>query len=81
MSEAASNSGVNPSLKSIACGDFSSWAITCEGDLYSWGYNQDGCLSHDESEEDIIVPRKVENIPRVVAADAGLICSYILAKD
>jgi alpha-tubulin suppressor-like RCC1 family protein len=83
IGEAASTSKshVNPSLKSIACGEYSSLAITCDGNLYSWGYNKDGCLSHDENEKRIIFPRKIENIPRVVAADAGLKSSYILSSN
>ncbi|CAM6119340.1 unnamed protein product [Calypogeia fissa] len=45
-------------IKQIACGDSHCLAITADGDVHSWGRNQNGQLGlgHDE---DVLVPRKV----------------------
>ncbi|KZV19038.1 hypothetical protein F511_08466 [Dorcoceras hygrometricum] len=46
-------------IKQIACGDSHCLAVTMEGELHSWGRNQNGQLGLGNT-EDSLVPRKVE---------------------
>ncbi|KAF3631198.1 Ultraviolet-B receptor UVR8 [Capsicum annuum] len=60
-------------IKQIACGDSHCLAVTMEGEVQSWGRNQNGQLGLGTT-EDSLVPRKIEafkEIPvKMVAAGA-----------
>ncbi|MCD7465237.1 Ultraviolet-B receptor uvr8 [Datura stramonium] len=60
-------------IKQIACGDSHCLAVTMEGEVQSWGRNQNGQLGLGTT-EDSLVPRKIEafmGIPvKMVAAGA-----------
>ncbi|GMF36445.1 unnamed protein product [Phytophthora fragariaefolia] len=50
----------------VACGGLHSAAITADGEVYTWGCNDDGALGHDEDEN---VPNKVVGFgPKEAAA-------------
>ncbi|PHU17924.1 Ultraviolet-B receptor UVR8 [Capsicum chinense] len=46
-------------IKQIACGDSHCLAVTMEGEVQSWGRNQNGQLGLGTT-EDSLVPRKIE---------------------
>ena len=48
----------NPKIRSITCGDHHSMAVTEDGDLYTWGFGEEGQLGQGH-ENDSYCPQKV----------------------
>jgi alpha-tubulin suppressor-like RCC1 family protein len=69
----------NSTLISIACGDSHSMAVTENGELFTWGFNDVGLLGHG-GVDDSYCPRKVEGIPKVLLADGGSQHTMILTE-
>jgi len=56
-------------IRSIACGNYHSLAVTDDDALYSWGCGVDGQLGHGDYET-IQLPKRV-NIPKVYQVSGG----------
>lgn len=71
-------------IKSVACGQFHTLAITYSGRLYSWGRNQCGQLGRTTEESNMeLVPDRVEyftNNDKVIQICCGANHSLVLAK-
>lgn len=55
----------------ISCGDNYSGVVTSNGDVYTWGFGNEGQLGHgDKSDQQL--PRKINNLKdKVVAISCG----------
>ena len=72
-------SDIDEKFKYIYCCCGSSFAITTNGILFSWGYNEDGFLGQGV-EGEICLPRKI-NLFNVQKICAGGDCNYFLTND
>ena len=52
-------------IRDIACGSNQSAAITSNGELYTWGSGEDGCLGHGDKANQLR-PKQVEKFPTFV---------------
>lgn len=63
-------------IRDIACGSNHSAAITSNGELYTWGSGEDGCLGHGDTANQLR-PKQVGKIPYSVV----LFLSYFRLLD
>jgi E3 ubiquitin-protein ligase HERC2 len=68
----------NVKVRSVACGEHHTVAVTENGEVYSWGRGRFGALGH-ESQEDLALPKKVEGLTDIVRVDCG--SDYTIALD
>ncbi len=55
----------NPQISQISCGNHQNFVLTTDGDVYSWGYGDTGCLGHGIiQDKDGMVPTSDEFKPR-----------------
>jgi alpha-tubulin suppressor-like RCC1 family protein len=59
-----------PKVKAVAAGYNYSLALTESGEVYAWGWNEEGQLGLGDT-EDRLTPTKVEGLPKVKAIAAG----------
>jgi len=61
----------NPPITKIASGDYMNLALTGDGDVYSWGYGDNGALGHEIDDMQGICdecrPRKMEVLKKINA--------------
>ncbi len=69
----------------VSCGTTVSFAVTEDGEVFSWGMGTNGQLGHEEEDEDAWTPqpmlgKQLEN-RRVLLASGGGQHTVVLAKD
>jgi regulator of chromosome condensation len=50
-----------PIIEQISCGGSHTLALTNEGDVYSWGFGEEGACGHGKSDKDVFRPKKLES--------------------
>lgn len=71
-------------IMGVACGGWHSLVVSGCGDMYSWGWNQDGQLGHSHTHSMIATPILVEGIPEeteIIKVSCGSRHSSGLSKD
>ena len=69
-------------IKTIHCSDHSSFALTDNGMVYSWGWN--GCynLGHEsEQNESVFKPKLIKNMSQITSICSSLYNTYFLSSD
>lgn len=60
----------NEKIKDISCGDNFSGAITENGDVYTWGFGNEGQLGHGDK-SDQLLPRKIQINQKITKISCG----------
>ena len=70
----------NKNIISLAAGDAHTLALSASGNVYGWGWNEDGQLGiGDKKNRTSIVP--IENLPAIISISAGYTYSIALAEN
>ncbi len=48
-----------PIIEQISCGSSHTLVLTNEGDVYSWGFGEEGACGHGKSDADVLRPKKL----------------------
>ena len=72
----------NKGIKSVHCVYHNSIALTTDGCVYSWGYNDWCQLGHDLGKYEVIYePKLINNLPNIISIASGRVNTYFLTND
>ena len=73
---------LNIEIESIYCSYCQSFALTTDGCVYSWGYNDWCQLGHElEKDEVVYEPKLINNLSNIICIASGRINTYFLTND
>ena len=76
------NSLSNIEIKSVHCVYCRSFALTTDGSVYSWGYNDRCQLGHQlEKNEVVYEPKLINNLSNIICIGGGKTNTYFLTND
>ncbi|CAG2103278.1 unnamed protein product [Medioppia subpectinata] len=69
-----------PTIKYVHCFNTSSFAVTADGQVFSWGDNQYNRLGHNVSDEIVFTPRLISTLTGVQTVVSGIRLTYFLTS-
>ncbi|CAG2101268.1 unnamed protein product, partial [Medioppia subpectinata] len=69
-----------PAIKYVHCFNTSSFAVTTDGQVFSWGDNQYNRLGHNVSDEIVFTPRLISTLTGVQTVVSGTRLTYFLTS-